>query len=299
MLGTASAMPVPDRNPSAQALSVHGRYFLVDCGEGAQRSMVRFGVPLQRIDSVFITHVHGDHVYGLDGFLSTLAMGGRQAPLDIYGPRNLGPMLKFFLSYNEWIGFELRFHPLEMKAPEVIMETKSLQVLALPLKHGVDTYGYIFREKEPQWNVEKEAVEKYALTLTEIGSLKRGEDVVRPDGTVIPNAKVAYKPFAPRSYAYISDTAPFPEEASWLKGVDVLYHEATFLSEYKEQALKRLHTTTLQAAQLALEAGVGKLIIAHYSSRNTDPDVYQAECRTLFPETYAARDGDIFEISRN
>ncbi len=299
MLGTASAMPVPDRNPSAQALSVHGRYFLVDCGEGAQRSMVRFGVPLQRIDSVFITHVHGDHVYGLDGFLSTLAMGGRQAPLDIYGPRNLGPMLKFFLSYNEWIGFELRFHPLEMKAPEVIMETKSLQVLALPLKHGVDTYGYIFREKEPQWNVEKEAVEKYALTLTEIGSLKRGEDVVRPDGTVIPNAEVAYKPFAPRSYAYISDTAPFPEEASWLKGVDVLYHEATFLSEYEEQALKRLHTTTLQAAQLALEAGVGKLIIAHYSSRNTDPDVYQAECRTLFPETYAARDGDVFEISRN
>lgn len=299
MLGTASAMPVPDRNPSAQALSVHGRYFLVDCGEGAQRSMVRFGVPLQRIDSVFITHVHGDHVYGLDGFLSTLAMGGRQAPLDIYGPRNLGPMLKFFLSYNEWIGFELRFHPLEMKAPEVIMETKSLQVLALPLKHGVDTYGYIFREKEPQWNVEKEAVEKYALTLTEIGSLKRGEDVVRPDGTVIPNAEVAYKPFAPRSYAYISDTAPFPEEASWLKGVDVLYHEATFLSEYEEQALKRLHTTTLQAAQLALEAGVGKLIIAHYSSRNTDPDVYQAECRTLFPETYAARDGDVFEISRS
>ncbi len=299
MLGTASAMPVPDRNPSAQALSVHGRYFLVDCGEGAQRSMVRFGVPLQRIDSVFITHVHGDHVYGLDGFLSTLAMGGRQAPLDIYGPRNLGPMLKFFLSYNEWIGFELRFHPLEMKAPEVIMETKSLQVLALPLKHGVDTYGYIFREKEPQWNVEKEAVEKYALTLTEIGSLKRGEDVVRPDGTVIPNAEVAYKPFAPRSYAYISDTAPFPEEASWLKGVDVLYHEATFLSEYEEQALKRLHTTTLQAAQLALEAGVGKLIIAHYSSRNTDPDVYQAECRTLFPESYAARDGDVFEISRN
>lgn len=299
MLGTASAMPVPDRNPSAQALSVHGRYFLVDCGEGAQRSMVRFGVPLQRIDSVFITHVHGDHVYGLDGFLSTLAMGGRQAPLDIYGPRNLGPMLKFFLSYNEWIGFELRFHPLEMKAPEVIMETKSLQVLALPLKHGVDTYGYIFREKEPQWNVEKEAVEKYALTLMEIGSLKRGEDVVRPDGTVIPNAEVAYKPFAPRSYAYISDTAPFPEEASWLKGVDVLYHEATFLSEYEEQALKRLHTTTLQAAQLAQEAGVGKLIIAHYSSRNTDPDVYQAECRTIFPETYAARDGDVFEISRS
>ncbi len=296
MLGTASAMPVAERNPSAQALSVHGRYFLIDCGEGAQRAMVRFGVPLQRIDSVFISHVHGDHVYGLDGFLSTLAMGGRLAPLDVYGPRNLGPMLKFFLSYNEWIGFELRFHPLEKKVPEVILETKSLEVLALPLRHGVDTYGYLFREKEPPWNVEKDAIEKYGLSLTEIGTLKRGEDVLRPDGSVIANADVAYKPFVPRSYAYVSDTAPFPEEAAWFKGVDVLYHEATFLSEYEAEAQKRLHTTTLQAARLAQEAGVGKLVIAHYSSRNTDPSCYEAECRSIFPETYAAQDGDVFDI---
>ncbi len=296
MLGTASAMPVPDRNPSAQALSVHGRCFLVDAGEGAQRSMVRFGVPLQRVDSVFISHIHGDHVYGLDGFLSTLAMGGRQAPLDVYGPRNLGPMLKFFLSYNEWMGYELRFHPLEMKVPEVILETKSLEVLALPLRHGVDTFGYVFREKEPLWNVEKEAVGAYGLTLTEIGTLKRGEDVLREDGTCIPNARVAYKPFVPRSYAYISDTAPFPEEAAWLRGVDVLYHEATFLAEFREQAEKRLHTTTLQAAQLALDAGVKKLLIGHYSSRATDTARYQAECRTLFPETFAASDGDVYEI---
>ena len=296
MLGTASAMPVPDRNPSAQALCVHGRYFLVDCGEGAQRSMVRFGVPLRRLDTVFISHIHGDHVYGLDGLLSTLAMGGRLAPLDIYGPRNLGPMLKFFLSYNEWIGFELCFHPLEMKAPEVILETKSLEVLALPLKHGVDTFGFIFREKEPQWNVEKEAIEKYGLTLTEIGTLKRGEDVLREDGSCIPNAEVAYKPFVPRSYAFISDTAPFPEEAAWLQGVDVLYHETTFLAEFEEQAAKRLHTTTLQAAQLALDAGVKKLVIGHYSSRTTDASLYEAECRKLFPESFAASDGDVYEI---
>jgi len=296
MLGTASAMPVPDRNPSAQALSVHGRYFLMDCGEGAQRSMVRFGVPLQRIDTVFISHIHGDHVYGLDGFLSTLAMGGRLAPLDIYGPRNLGPMLKFFLSYNEWIGFELRFHPLEMKAPEVILETKSLEVLALPLKHGVETYGFIFREKEPQWNVDKDAIERYGLTLTEIGTLKRGEDVVREDGSRILNADVAYKPYVPRSYAYMSDTAVFPEEAGWLKGVDVLYHETTFLAEYGAQAEKRNHSTTLQAAQVALDAGVKKLIIAHYSSRSVEASLYEAECRSVFPETFAASDGDVYEI---
>jgi ribonuclease Z len=296
MLGTASAMPVADRNPSAQALCVHGRYFLVDCGEGAQRSMVRFGIPLQRIDTVFISHIHGDHVYGLDGFLSTLAMGGRLAPLDIYGPRNLGPMLKFFLSYNEWIGFELRFHPLEMKAPEVILETKSIEVLALPLKHGVETYGFLFREKEPQWNVDKAAIEKYGFTLTEIGTLKRGEDVERPGGIRIPLAEVAYKPFVPRSYAYISDTAPFPEEVAWLKGVDVLYHETTFLAELAAQAEKRNHSTTLQAAQVARDAGVRKLIIAHYSSRATDASRYEAECRTVFPESFAASDGDVFEI---
>lgn len=296
MLGTASAMPVADRNPSAQALCVHGRYFLVDCGEGAQRSMVRFGIPLQRIDTVFISHIHGDHVYGLDGFLSTLAMGGRLAPLDIYGPRNLGPMLKFFLSYNEWIGFELRFHPLEMKAPEVILETKSIEVLALPLKHGVETYGFLFREKEPQWNVDKAAIEKYGFTLTEIGTLKRGEDVERPGGIRIPLAEVAYKPFVPRSYAYISDTAPFPEEAAWLKGVDVLYHETTFLAELAAQAEKRNHSTTLQAAQVARDAGARKLIIAHYSSRATDASRYEAECRTVFPESFAASDGDVFEI---
>jgi ribonuclease Z len=258
--------------------------------------MVRFGIPLQRVDTVFISHIHGDHVYGLDGFLSTLAMGGRLAPLDIYGPRNLGPMLKFFLSYNEWIGFELRFHPLEMKAPEVIMETKTLEVLALPLKHGVETFGFIFREKEPQWNVEKEAIEHYGLSLTEIGTLKRGEDVVREDGTRIPNGEVVYKPYVPRSYAYISDTAPFPEEAGWLRGVDVLYHEATFLAEFEEQAAKRNHCTTLQAAQVAREAGVQKLIIAHYSSRHVDASSYEAECRTVFPETFAASDGDVYEI---
>jgi len=296
MLGTASAMPVSDRNPSAQALHVHGRYFLVDCGEGAQRSMVRFGVPLQRIDTVFISHIHGDHVFGLYGFLSTLAMGGRLAPLDIYGPRNLGPMLKFFLSYNDAVAYELRFHALEMKAPEVVLETKSLEVVAVPLKHGMDTYGFIFREKVPQWNVRKPAIRQYGLSLTEIGTLKRGEDVERPDGTRILHADVAYRPFEPRSYAYISDTAVFPEEADWLRGVGVLYHETTFLAHYEEQAAKRFHTTTLQAAALAREIGAEKLIIAHYSSRNTDPGAYEAECRTLFPETYAATDGDVFEI---
>ena len=296
MLGTASAMPVKDRNQSAQALQVHGRLFLLDCGEGTQRGMVNCGVSMQKVDSVFITHVHGDHVFGLNGLLSTLGMGGRTVPLNIYGPGNLRPHINFFLSYNEWLPFEIVFHQVNTKFPEVIMETKSLEVVAFPLMHGIETYGYIFREKEPQWNVRKECIDQYGLTLTEIGTLKRGEDVVREDGSRILNADVAYKPYVPRSYAYMSDTAVFPEEAGWLKGVDVLYHETTFLAEYGAQAEKRNHSTTLQAAQVALDAGVKKLIIAHYSSRSVEASLYEAECRSVFPETFAASDGDVFEI---
>lgn len=296
MLGTASAMPVSDRNPSAQALCVRGRFFLADCGEGAQRAMVRYGVPLQRIEAVFITHVHGDHVYGLEGFLSTLGMGGRLAPLDIYGPLNLGPMIRFFLSYNEWIGYEIRFHPLGMKEPEVIRESKTTEVVAFPLRHGIETFGYIFREKEPPWNVRKEAVGKYGLSLTEIGTLKRGEDVVREDGTVLPASEFAYKPYVPRSYAYVTDTEVFPEEADWLQGTDVIFHETTFLEEFRDKAEARHHSTTLDAARMAREAGARKLIIAHFSSRCRDVSRYEAECRTVFPETFAASDGDVFEI---
>jgi len=296
MLGTASAMPVATRNQSAQALQVHGRLFLMDAGEGVQTQMVRYRVPMAKLEAVFISHVHGDHVYGLFGLLSTFGMGGRMVPLHVYGPANLRPFINFFLSYNDWLPYEIVFHPVNTRFPEVVFETKSVTVTAFPLLHGIETYGYIFREKEPQWNVRKECIAEYGLTLTEIGTLKRGEDVLREDGTVIPLAEAAYKPFVPRSYAYVSDTAVFPGEAEVLKDVTVLYHEATFLQEHEDKAAARFHTTTLQAAQVARDAGVSRLLIGHYSSRNLDHRLYEAECRTVFPETYAASDGDVFEI---
>ena len=296
MLGTASAMPVESRNQSAQALQVHGRLFLVDAGEGVQQQMVKYHVPMSKLEAVFISHVHGDHVYGLFGLLSTFGMGGRMVPLHVYGPGNLRPFINFFLSYNEWLPYEIVFHPVNTRSPETVFETKSVTVTAFPLLHGIETYGYIFREKEPQWNIRKECIGTYGLTLTEIGTLKRGEDVVREDGTVIPLAEAAYKPYVPRSYAYASDTAVFPGEAEVLKDVTVLYHEATFLQEHEDKAAARFHTTTLQAAQVARDAGVSKLLIGHYSSRNLDHRLYEAECRTVFPETYAASDGDVYEI---
>lgn len=296
-LGTASAKPVRERNQSAQVLCVRERFFLMDCGEGTQREMARCHIPMQRIDSVFISHVHGDHVFGLPGLLSTMGMEGRTEPLQIIGPANLGPILNFFLSYyGEGLAYEIRFTPLKMKEPEVILSSKNVEVLAFPLKHGIDTFGYIFREKEPLWNVRKDAVERYGLNLTEIGTLKQGGDVVRSDGTVLPLAELAYKPFVPRSYAYCSDTAVFPEEAAFLRGVRFLYHETTFLMEHADNAYKRFHSTTLEAARLAAEIGAEHLYIGHFSSRNREGALYEAECRTLFPATTAVSDGDVVDF---
>ena len=290
-------MPVRGRNQSAQALQVHGRLFLIDCGEGTQYAMVEHHVPMMKLDSLFLSHIHGDHVFGLFGLLSTLGMKGRQTPLNLFAPVNFGPILKFFLSYyGDGIGYEIRYTPLKMKEPETILETKNLRVQAFPLNHGIETFGFLIEEKEPLLNVDKDAIGRYGLTLTEIGSLKRGEDVMRADGTVIPVSTAAYKPYEPRSYAYCSDTAPFPEEAGWLQGTTVLYHETPYLQELADQGAQRHHSTTLQAAQLAQDAGVGKLLIGHYSSRNADIKAYEAECRSIFPETYATSDGDSYDI---
>lgn len=259
--------------------------------------MVAHKVPMMKLDSLFLTHIHGDHVFGIFGLLSTLGMKGRQTPLNIFAPANFGPILKFFLSYyGDGIGFEIRYTPLKMKGPETILETKSLRVEAFPLNHGIETFGFRFEEKEPPFNVHKEAIEKFGLTLTEIGTLKRGEDVLRADGTTIPASEAAYKPFVPRSYAYVTDTAPFPEEAEWLRGTTVIYHEATYLHDLADQGALRHHTTTAQAAQVALAAGAAKLLIGHYSSRNTDIRPYEAECRAIFPETYATSDGEVYDI---
>lgn len=317
IMGSASAKPMIDKNPSAQALSVHGRLFLIDCGEGTQTQCLKYGVSLLKIDSLFISHIHGDHCFGFFGLLSTMGLLGRRTPLNIYAPSGFGPVLRFFLSYyGDGLQFEVRFNPMKMRSPETVYETKSMEILAFPLNHGIETYGYMFREKMPQRNVDKDAILKYGFTLAEIASLKRGEDVLRPAGRsdeatfmngftkcsgtdevlLIPAAEVSYIPYAPRSYAYCSDTAPFPELSSWLKGVTLLYHETTYLSGLEDDAAKRRHSTTLQAAACALDAAASKLIIGHYSARCKDIKSYEAECRTLFPETTAVSDGDVFEL---
>lgn len=297
VLGTASALPTTERYPSAQVLNVRGRLFMIDCGEGAQIQLRKAGVSFLRIEHICLSHIHGDHIFGLFGLLSTMAMLGRTAPLNIYAPRAFAPILDFFKTrFGEGILYEINYVVLEMTSPEVIYENRNVELLAFPLNHRVETFGYIIREKMPQFNVHKDAIAKYGLSLSEIGTLKRGEDVVRDD-MVIANAEAAYRPYNPRSYAYCSDTAPFAELSEWVKGVSVLYHEATFPEEMTEMAAKTFHSTTLQAAQCAKDAGVGRLLVGHYSSRYPSVDFYLDELRSVFPESYLTRDMDVVEIS--
>ena len=318
VLGTASALPTTDRYPSAQVLDVHGRLFMIDCGEGAQMQIRRAGLSFLKIEHICISHTHGDHVFGLFGLLSTMSMLGRTADLCIYAPGNFEPVLKSFIeNFGEGLRFHIEHVRLSMTRPELVYENKSVELYAFPLNHRIDTFGFIFKEKRPQMNVHKSAIEKYGLTVAEIGALKRGEDIVRPAGPltrpcienefkpcsgtdeplVISNSEAVYLPYEPRSYAYCSDTAPFPELAQWVKGVSLLYHESTFPVEMTEMAARTYHSTTVQAAQTARDAGAGRLLVGHYSSRYPSVKFFLDEIREIFPDADLARDGDTFEVS--
>ncbi len=317
VLGTASALPTTERYPSAQVLDVRGRLFMIDCGEGVQMQMRRAGLSFLKIEHICLSHIHGDHLFGLFGLLSTMGMLGRSARLNIFAPKNFAPVLKFFLEqFGDGLKFGIDHVPLDMKEPEIVYENKSVELLAFPLNHRIETFGFIIREKMPPRNVKKEAIAEYGLTISEIAALKRGEDVVRPAGELtvpciendfrpcsgtlqsltIENEDVTYIPYIPRSYAYCSDTAPFPELADWIRGVTLLYHESTFPAEMSDMAVRTFHSTTLQAAQTALDAGVGRLIVGHYSSRYPSVSFFLDELKSIFPNTSLARDMDVIEI---
>ena len=317
VLGTASALPNTERYPSAQVLDVRGRLFMIDCGEGAQIQMRKAGISFLKVEHICLSHIHGDHIFGIFGLLSTMGLLGRSSQLNIYAPDDFGPVLDFFKEkFGEGLLYEINFVPLRMTSPEVVYENRTVELLAFPLNHRIPTFGFIIREKTPLYNVHKDAIARYGLSVLEIGALKRGEDVIRPAGPltepcpendyrpqsgsdepmVIPFEEAAYLPYQPRSYAYCSDTAPFPELSAWIKGVTLLYHEATFPSEMAEMAEKTNHSTTLQAAQTALEAGAGRLVVGHYSSRFPSVDFYLDQIKTIFQEAYLAHDGDVFEI---
>lgn len=301
ILGTASALPTTQRYPSAQIVDIRGRLFMIDCGEGAQIQLRKAKVSFLNIEHICLSHIHGDHIFGIFGLLSTMGLLARKAPLNIYAPEGFAPILEFFKAqFGEGLLFDINFTPLKMSVPELVYQSRTTELLAFPLNHRVDTYGFIIREKMPQRNIHKDAISRFGLSLTEIGTLKRGEDLVREsvDGKplVIRNEDVTYYKYMPRSYAYCSDTAPFAELPQWIRGVDLLYHEATFPEEMADMAEKTFHSTTIQAATTAKDAGAKKLIVGHYSSRYPSVDFYLDQIKTIFPEAMLAHDGDVIEI---
>ena len=297
ILGNASAKPTTHAHPSSQVVNVNEQYFLVDAGEGTQRQMSRLGISPLKLRAVFISHLHGDHLYGLFPLLSTLGLYGRRTPLRIYAPRPFGEMLEGFmrlfeqdLPYTpEWVEVDTTKH-------QIIFENDSTEVWSLPLRHRIPTAGYLFRQKEPQLNVDKFAIERYSLTVQQIVAAKRGEDITLESGELIPNSRLTYLPYPSKAYAYCSDTNYSARLAKLCQGVDVIYHEATYAAAERRLARERGHSSTTDAANVALKAEAKRLLIGHFSSRYKDLQPLLAECREIFPATDIAEEGVTFEI---
>lgn len=300
ILGSSSATPTPERNPSAHVLNVHEQFFLVDCGEGTQQRLIRCGVNPMKLQAVFLSHLHGDHVYGVFGLISTLGLMGKKTPLQIFAPRPFDEILANHLRYFDTeLSYEVQWHEVETRKHKMLFENKTLEVWSVPLRHRIPAAGFLFREKAPALNLHKEAVARYGLGIAQCRAAKRGEDVVLDDGTVVPNAELTYRPYRERSFAYLSDTLYSHRAAELVSGVDLLYHEATFADEDRTLAKKTGHSTAKQAAQAALVAGAARLLIGHFSSRYKDLRQLEEEAREVFPRSEAVIEGHSYEIPCN
>lgn len=292
VLGCNSALPTSQRNPSAQILTVSGRTFLIDCGEGTQFQIRKMHINFMRIDYIFISHTHGDHVFGLIGLLSTMSLLNRTTPLTIFCNSKLEELLRPQLTYFiDNLSFKLNFHHLRYDKPEVILNIKGVKVSSVPLRHRLPTCGFVFCEQEKEPNIKKQAIYKYGLTIADIVSIKGGRPYYDVDGTEVPREELVMSSQPVKSYAYISDTAFLPEIVAHIGGVSLLYHEATFAEDNAMLAKKTLHSTAIQAATIARLAGAGKLLIGHYSSRYKETDILEQEAQSVFPDTTAVFDG--------
>ncbi len=297
ILGSGSANPTADKHSAAHVLNVREQFYLVDCGEGAQIQMRRYGIHPLKINAIFISHLHGDHVFGLPGLISTLNFQGRKQPLHIFGPAPLGEIIENHKKYfDQHLEYEIVVHEVDTRKHTLIFENKVMEVFSIPLRHTIPATGFLFREKVPPLNVKKYALEKYGLSLAQIVALKRGEDVLLENGERIPNDACTYIPYEPRAYAYCSDTQASGKVASIVAGVDLLYHEATYLESEKALAKTSGHSTALQAAKIAASAGAKQLLLGHFSSRYKDESVFREEAKTLFENVLLAEEGKTFAI---
>lgn len=292
ILGCGSALPTVQHYPTAQILEVRGRIYMIDCGEGAQRQMRKMRLNLARISVIFISHLHGDHCFGLPGLLSSIGMLGRTADLDLFGPVGLEAYLRPILTqFCDRMPYQVRITEIDHQQSQQIWVDKAVSVQTIPLSHRTPAVGYLFREQRQILHLDKASAEFFGVPRSAYPQLLRGEDYITEEGETIANARLTKAGTPPRSYAYCSDTVRLPENVPLLQGVNLLYHEATFLTSERERAQQTGHSTASDAAQMALEAEVGQLIIGHYSARYHGTQAHLQEAQSIFPQTIAAREG--------
>ena len=300
ILGASSAKPTVGRHPSAQVVNLHEQFYLVDAGEGVQQQLFRYGINPLKLRAVFLSHLHGDHLFGLFPLLSTMNLYGRKTPLQIFAPAPFGALLEHHIRYfDPDLSYPIEWVEVDTTAHKLLFENRTLEVWSVPLRHRVPTAGFLFREKEPPLNVVKFKIEKYGLSIAQITAAKRGEDLQLESGEVIANRELTYRPYRARSYAYLSDTNFSAKAARLCQGVDLLYHEATYAASEQRTARERGHSTTADAAKAARQAEAGRLLIGHFSSRYKELLPLLEECRELFSESYLAEEGTTFTLPEN
>lgn len=301
ILGASAAVPTPERGLTAQILTVGNRNYLLDCGEGTQLQMTRFGIKRSKIRQVFISHLHGDHIFGLPGFITSLALNKRKEPLEIFGPTGISVFIKTALEISRahQLTFSLKITEFDAEKEAVIFEDNQLTVTAIPLRHRIPCAGFLFQEKEKARHILPEKIDEHEIPFSEIKAIKAGADFTTKSGQVVENQVLTSPPDTPCRFFYATDTKVFDEILPKIFGVNLLYHEATFLHEKALEADFTGHSTARQAAEIAQKAGVGQLIIGHFSTRYVDLGELLAEARAVFPDTFLAIDGAVFGQKNN
>lgn len=296
ILGCHSATPRNNARPTAQLLEMRGHLFLIDCGEATQIALRNANAKFSRIKHIFISHLHGDHFFGLFGLISTFQLLGREAEMHIYGPKGIKEAVLLVLKLGgAYTPFPLYFHELSGDTSEVLYEDDKVLVRTIPLRHRVYTNGFFFQEKEGERRLDMTAISNYpSIEKCDYQNIKSGKDVVLENGTIIPNEELTFAPHKPQSYAFCSDTLYFEALAEEIKGARVLYHEATFLKNNEELAAKTMHSTAYQAGLTAKNANAEVLILGHYSSRYNDIKLFKEEASEVFANVYLAEDGKKF-----
>ncbi len=298
ILGTSSALPTSNRYPTAHVLNVRGRFFLIDCGEGTQTQMRKYKIGFSKINHIFISHLHGDHIFGLIGLISTFALLGRTVDLHLYAHSEiqayLDSQIKFL--YPEGISYRIVYHPLNFKREQLVYEDKSVVVYSFPLDHRISTCGFRFEEKPLLPNLIPEKIKEYNIPIRNRQAIKEGADFITEDGKLILNSELIVNKHKARTFAFCSDTRFNESYIESVKNVDLLYHEATFASDNQALAQTTYHSTGEDAAKVALKANVGKLIIGHFSARYKDHSGILKEAQAIFPNTEAISEGQVFFI---